>query len=79
MISKKAAAEGALAWYTKQFVIARAARATYGIEIQATYDKNSSVHTARSHLKYVSADGETKLGGFFSPLVRKVREPPCVA
>jgi len=78
-ISKKAAAEGALSWYTKQFVVARAARATYGIEIRQEYNKHLKSHATRSHLTHVGPEGTADLHGIFSPLVLKVCALPHVS
>ncbi|KAH7088645.1 hypothetical protein BKA62DRAFT_835565 [Auriculariales sp. MPI-PUGE-AT-0066] len=65
--TKKAAAEGAIAWCATQHVIARAARATYGIAVSRplTGGKNAK---KRSH---VSADGQRMVEGIFSTLVVK--------
>ncbi|KAG8814269.1 hypothetical protein FRC17_001232 [Serendipita sp. 399] len=45
--SKKAAAEGAVLWYTKQMVAKRVARFTMGISLSAYFDKRSKKHMNR--------------------------------
>ncbi|KAH7096190.1 hypothetical protein BKA62DRAFT_720363 [Auriculariales sp. MPI-PUGE-AT-0066] len=67
--TKKAAAEGALTWYAKQFVVARAARSTFGIETYMPYDARQPDHRART--TWVDADGSTRVSGGFSTLVKK--------
>jgi len=69
---KKAAAEGAVIWYTKELVRARAARATFGIEVRGPFDARTPSHQVRASLKYIDLRGETCLNGFFDPLVIQV-------
>ena len=68
---KKAAAEGAVVWCTKQLVVARAARATYGVEVQCIYDEQNPVHRNRSDAVFSGPAGDKVLDGFFIPLVTK--------
>ena len=75
MRSKKAAAEGALAWHAKLFVAARAVRATYGAVCFRSYDCTLSAHREREHMTWVAPDGKVKLGGFFSTMVSMVGTP----
>jgi hypothetical protein len=69
---KKAAAEGAVIWYTKQLVRARAARATFGVEVQRPFEARTPSHQVRQSLKYVDLRGQTSLRWFFDPLVIQV-------
>lgn len=55
---KKAAAEGALSWYTKQFVVARAARATYGVEVCRRYDRSQPDQLERAKQGKVTGSPE---------------------
>ncbi|KAG8792690.1 hypothetical protein FRC17_008556, partial [Serendipita sp. 399] len=50
--SKKAAAEGATIWYTKQLVAARASRYTIGIGVCPAYDASDPDHVLRRDLAY---------------------------
>ncbi|KAH7088652.1 hypothetical protein BKA62DRAFT_163401 [Auriculariales sp. MPI-PUGE-AT-0066] len=65
--TKKAAAEGAITWCAKQHVVARAARATFGIQVSRPFVPGQHVRK-QSH---VSADGQRMVAGVFSPLVLK--------
>jgi len=69
---KKAAAEGAVIWYMKQLVRARAARATFGIKVERLFDARTPSHQVRQGLKYVNFRGQTCLDGFSDPLVIQV-------
>lgn len=69
---KKAAAEGAVIWYTKQLVRARAARATFGVEISAQFQTTTPSHRVRQSLTYVDVRGQKRLNGLFDPLVLQV-------
>ncbi|KAH7096188.1 hypothetical protein BKA62DRAFT_38331 [Auriculariales sp. MPI-PUGE-AT-0066] len=69
--TKKAAAEGALTWYSKQCVVARATRATYGIETIVRYKARLSSHQERLHDVWLHADGKPRISGAFSTLVAK--------
>jgi len=60
-------------WYTKQLVRARAARATFGIELTRPFEASTPSHQVRQSLKYVDLRGEVCLNGFFDPLVLQVR------
>ncbi|PVF93798.1 hypothetical protein CPB86DRAFT_876888 [Serendipita vermifera] len=55
--SKKAAADGAIIWYLKQMVSARAARFTLGTDILRPYDPDDFEHRRRSALKIEHQDG----------------------
>ncbi|KAG8817275.1 hypothetical protein FRC17_011311 [Serendipita sp. 399] len=63
--SKKAAAEGAVLWYTKQMVAARIARFTMGIAISCRFDAHNEEHMRRRHLADVDARGDVRLPGAF--------------
>jgi hypothetical protein len=70
---KKAAAEGAVIWYMKQLVRARAARATLGLELERQFNARTPSHQVRQNLKFVNLRGQTCLRGLFDPLVLQVR------
>ena len=69
---KKAAAEGAVIWYTKQWVRARAARATFGIALERPFEAGKPSHQVRQNLIYVNFRGQTCLSWNFDPLVIQV-------
>jgi hypothetical protein len=69
---KKAAAEGAVYWYAKKFVVARAARRTYGIAVNTEYESSLPAHQARSHTVFSSLTGRQMVPGWFSQLIAKV-------
>ena len=60
-------------WYTIQLVRARAARATFGIEVHYPFVASTPSHQVRQRLKYVDLQGHMYLGGIFDPLVLQVR------
>ncbi|KZV88104.1 hypothetical protein EXIGLDRAFT_679279 [Exidia glandulosa HHB12029] len=69
--TKKAAAEGACIWYSKQYVVARAARTTYGVRVDEDYDvKKYPYHRARPPC-VDEDDGRLRAEDVFSVLVRK--------
>ena len=59
-------------WYTKQLVRARAARTTFGIEVQRLFEAGTPSHQVRQNLTYVNPRGETCLRWIFDPLVIQV-------
>ncbi|KAG8805754.1 hypothetical protein FRC17_005350, partial [Serendipita sp. 399] len=66
--SKKAAAEGAAIWFSKQLVRGRAARYTFGINAGVPFDEEKHRdHHARS---YIDAAGVKRLR-IFDPLIAK--------
>ncbi|KZV88112.1 hypothetical protein EXIGLDRAFT_722966 [Exidia glandulosa HHB12029] len=67
--TKKAAAEGACIWFAKQVVVARAARATYGVQVFGDY--HPELHCERANLRFRSQEGRLCVPGLFSPLVVK--------
>ncbi|KAG8846525.1 hypothetical protein FRB91_000708 [Serendipita sp. 411] len=69
--SKKAAAEGATIWYTKQLVVARASRYTIGIDVCPPYDANNRDHVLRRSLIYNDADGRQRIPGEFEIWINK--------
>ncbi|KAH7102995.1 hypothetical protein BKA62DRAFT_742744 [Auriculariales sp. MPI-PUGE-AT-0066] len=69
--TKKAAAEGAVYWYARKFVVARAARKSYGINCQMIYDSSLPEHQARSHLAFQDLDGSWWINNHFYSLVVK--------
>lgn len=66
---KKAAAEGAIIGSIKQFVIARAAKATFGGCVRAQYNKK--LHQERRHTVQVYPDGKERVDGAFHMWIRK--------
>lgn len=66
--SKKAAAEGALLWFNRQFVRARAVRFTYGLQVSATYKE--SIHSERADLVRIDTDGTRRIQ-VFNPIIKK--------
>ncbi|CAG7852390.1 SubName: Full=Uncharacterized protein {ECO:0000313/EMBL:CCA74289.1} [Serendipita indica DSM 11827] len=69
--TKKAAAEGAAIWYTKQLVIGRAARVNIGIDVCPMYDQRDKGHIARRGLMYIDADGCQRIPGRFEVWITK--------
>ena len=69
---KKAAAEGAVIWYTKELVRARAARATFGVEVQRPFEERTPSHQVRESVRFVDLRGQTCLRWIFDPLVIQV-------
>ncbi|KAH7099381.1 hypothetical protein BKA62DRAFT_310726 [Auriculariales sp. MPI-PUGE-AT-0066] len=69
--TKKAAAEGAAYWYAKKFVVARAARKSYGVMCAKRYDSSLPEHQARSHKVCTVIDGTEFIPDHFSRLVAK--------
>ena len=69
---KKAAAEGAVIWYTKQLVRSRAARATFGVAVDILFEARTPSHQVRQRLKFVDLRGQTRLSWTFDPLVIQV-------
>ena len=72
LVRKKAAAEGAAIWFTKQLVIARAVRSNFGIHMRRIYDPYNSVHQQRAHKVYTDVDGSRMVNGFFDYWAKKV-------
>ncbi|KIM23492.1 hypothetical protein M408DRAFT_27841 [Serendipita vermifera MAFF 305830] len=66
---KKAAAEGAIISHIKQFVIARAARATFGGCVRSLYDR--SLHHERKDAIEVYPDGSKRVNGTFHAWITK--------
>ncbi|KIM20653.1 hypothetical protein M408DRAFT_333864 [Serendipita vermifera MAFF 305830] len=66
---KKAAAEGAVIGLIKQFVVARAVKATFGGCVRPLYDKK--LHRERKHTVKVYPDGKQRVDGAFHPWVTK--------
>jgi len=56
----------------KQLVRARAARATFGVEVERPFNESKPSHQVRQSLKYVNRRGQVYLRWNFSPLVRQV-------
>ena len=69
---RKAAAEGAIVWYIKQLVGARATRHTLGVQCDIKYDINNPLHLERAGRAYRVTDGELGLPSCFDVLVKKV-------
>ncbi|KAH7088611.1 hypothetical protein BKA62DRAFT_728462 [Auriculariales sp. MPI-PUGE-AT-0066] len=69
--TKKAASEGAVYWYAKKFVVARAARKSYGVACNLAYESTQPTHAARLHTTYTDASGKMMIPGHFSQLVGK--------
>ncbi|KZV80678.1 hypothetical protein EXIGLDRAFT_780665 [Exidia glandulosa HHB12029] len=73
--TKKAAAEGATIWYTKQLVQARAVRAHFGLALSPLYKDTSELHRRlqreRPAAKSTWEDGFTRIGPLFGSLVSK--------
>ncbi|KAK4701939.1 hypothetical protein P7C70_g4284, partial [Phenoliferia sp. Uapishka_3] len=67
--TKKAVAEGAIIWFVKQLVVARAVRSTIGIKIAYHYDRKNRDHRQRS--TFIDADKSIKIDGGFSALILK--------
>lgn len=65
----KAAAEGAIIGRIKQFVIARAVKATFGGCVRECYDKR--LHRERRHTVYLYPDGKQRVDGAFHAWVTK--------
>ncbi|KAI0824346.1 hypothetical protein BC628DRAFT_1322650 [Trametes gibbosa] len=72
--TSKAVAEGAVSFYLENFVSARVARLTYGVEISTTYQKADPEHYARRAGKYIDASGTVLLRNGFSNIGRRMRE-----
>lgn len=71
LAGRKATAEGALLWFIKQFVMARASRSTYGVEASVPFNPNLPSHRAREHLAIEDSEGR-KITGVFEACVFKV-------
>ncbi|KIM20870.1 hypothetical protein M408DRAFT_333766 [Serendipita vermifera MAFF 305830] len=69
--TKKAAAEGAAIWYTKQSVAARIARTALGTGGSRIYDPKDRAHRERSSLTYADVDGSVKIPHGFGVIIRK--------
>ncbi|KAG8753751.1 hypothetical protein FRC14_005758, partial [Serendipita sp. 396] len=69
--SKKAAAEGAVLWYTKQIVSARVARFTIGAEMSVMFNPADAEHLKRRNGAFVPANGLTYLPNGFEVIVGK--------
>jgi len=67
---KKAAAEGAAVWCAKQFVVARAVRTTFGVEVQRLCDQLNPLEEKRP--TFINAAGQQAVDGCFATLVTKV-------
>ncbi|KIM26381.1 hypothetical protein M408DRAFT_192451 [Serendipita vermifera MAFF 305830] len=67
--AKKAAAEGAIIGHIKQFVVARAAKATFGGCVRERYDKK--LHRDRRDSVKVYPDGKERVDGAFHMWIRK--------
>lgn len=65
----KAAAEGAIIGCIKQFVVARAAKATFGGCVRQKYEKK--LHYQRRHAVHVYADGKQRVDGAFHMWIKK--------
>lgn len=72
---KKAAAEGATIWYTKQLVQARAVRAHFANMSRSVFDNNSDYHhrleKERPEAKGLSLDGYMRIGQLFHTIASK--------
>ncbi|KIM20664.1 hypothetical protein M408DRAFT_333875 [Serendipita vermifera MAFF 305830] len=66
---RKAAAEGAIIGHIKQFVVARAAKATFGGCVRECYDKK--LHRERRHTAQLYADGKKRVDGAFHVWIKK--------
>lgn len=69
--SKKAAAEGAVIWFLKQSVAARAVRFSIGVKGSIEYTVKDPQHRARRGDAYLDARGTLMLRGAFHTLVYK--------
>ncbi|KZV99293.1 hypothetical protein EXIGLDRAFT_831623 [Exidia glandulosa HHB12029] len=72
--TKKAAAEGATSWYTKQLVQARAVRAHFGISLNEFFrdsKRSLKLESERPEAKYIAADGKPKIGPILSIVAKK--------
>ncbi|KIM23512.1 hypothetical protein M408DRAFT_262801 [Serendipita vermifera MAFF 305830] len=67
--ANKAAAEGAVIAHIKQFVVARAAKATFGGCVRAQYEKK--LHHERKHTVQVYPDGKQRVDGAFHAWIPK--------
>ncbi|KAG9054865.1 hypothetical protein FS842_003929 [Serendipita sp. 407] len=67
--SKKAAAEGAVLWYTKQIVSARVARFTIGAVMSVIFNPADAEHLKRRNGAFVPANGLTYLPNGFEVIV----------
>ncbi|KAH7100093.1 hypothetical protein BKA62DRAFT_263816 [Auriculariales sp. MPI-PUGE-AT-0066] len=70
--TKKAAAEGAVLWYLRQTVVARAIRAHFGTDVTAIYDPSNSHHLTRATHSYIDEDdGTNRISDVFSIWCKK--------
>ncbi|KAG8830437.1 hypothetical protein FRC18_008098, partial [Serendipita sp. 400] len=69
--SKKAAAEGAVMWYTKQTVSGRIARFTIGAEISVRFNPANPEHLKRRDQAFIKPSGDTSLRYGFQTIVEK--------
>ncbi|KAH7094127.1 hypothetical protein BKA62DRAFT_775606 [Auriculariales sp. MPI-PUGE-AT-0066] len=69
--TKKAAAEGSAYWYAKRFVVARAARKSYGVACSVGFDSSLAAHQARAHTAFTNLAGNKRITGHFDLLVTK--------
>ncbi|KIM26383.1 hypothetical protein M408DRAFT_192539 [Serendipita vermifera MAFF 305830] len=67
--AKKAAAVGAIVKHIKQFVVARATKATFGGCVRQNYDE--SLHGERKHTVQVYPDGKERVDGVFHMWIMK--------
>ncbi|KAL8292583.1 hypothetical protein RQP46_001195 [Phenoliferia psychrophenolica] len=67
--TKKAVAEGAIIWFVKGLVVARAVRNTIGIEFIFDFSRANPEHRLRSPI--VMADKSIGVDGGFAPLIKK--------
>jgi len=69
--AKKAVAEGAGIWLTKNTVTARAATRYYGSVAAIVFDNSSDEHKSRNSIKYQDRQGKWMLDNSFKTMVKK--------
>ncbi|KAH7100091.1 hypothetical protein BKA62DRAFT_801966 [Auriculariales sp. MPI-PUGE-AT-0066] len=69
--TKKAAAEGAVHWYLRQTVVARACRSHFGCKAMVDYKKENSRHQERASAAYLDRDGIMIIGPTFDKWCNK--------
>jgi hypothetical protein len=69
----KAVANGALAWHLDSTVASRVAKCHYGIDVNILFEPTNIEHCDSRRQKVKALDGEWRINGSWSSIVKKVR------
>ncbi|KAM6497398.1 hypothetical protein JOM56_007871 [Amanita muscaria] len=70
----KAVADGAVSYFLDHYVITRVSKYSYGLKIDVIFDPTNPEHARRRNTKSMDKDGQYKIPGVFSTILKKDTE-----